>query len=60
MAGNADPHYVQTLDTHTSENGPGELRRKGLPVEGALREQHAFLLSRVEGWLGGLLSRLIK
>eukprot|EP00961_Rhodomonas_salina_P104380 1404807-Rhodomonas_salina.2 len=67
MAGDADPHYVQTLDAHTSEGGPGELWRNGWQVscvrtgvittelqngtnsEGALREQCAFLLSRVEG-----------
>eukprot|EP00961_Rhodomonas_salina_P044010 590853-Rhodomonas_salina.1 len=29
MAGNADPHYVQTLDAHSSEKGPGELQRNG-------------------------------
>lgn len=29
MAGDADPHYVQTLDAHTSEGGPGGLWRHG-------------------------------
>eukprot|EP00961_Rhodomonas_salina_P086578 1164129-Rhodomonas_salina.1 len=74
MAGNADPHHMQTLDAHTSEKGPGELRRNGLQVlcvrtgmvtmelmngsnsECSLREQRVFLLSRVEGWIGGPLS----
>eukprot|EP00961_Rhodomonas_salina_P138748 1866709-Rhodomonas_salina.1 len=32
MAGDVDPHYIQTLDAHTSEKGPGELRRIGLQV----------------------------
>eukprot|EP00961_Rhodomonas_salina_P219201 2963369-Rhodomonas_salina.1 len=33
--------------------------KNGTNSEGSLREQHAFLLSRVEGWIGGPLSRLI-
>eukprot|EP00961_Rhodomonas_salina_P081215 1092150-Rhodomonas_salina.1 len=32
MAGDADPRYVQTLDAHTFEEGPGELRRNGRQV----------------------------
>eukprot|EP00961_Rhodomonas_salina_P270454 3654041-Rhodomonas_salina.2 len=78
MAGNADPHYIQTLDAHTSEKGPGELQRNGQQAscvstrmtttelmngtnsECALSEKSAFLLSRVEGWIGGPQSRLIK